>query len=519
MKKQKRILSLLLAAVIMLTMCVPAFAANIADTGASLVEHAVDVAWAATIPAYVVPEEQGQQIADYSVTLENTVIPDGQQLTTVVEYSGTLTEQNGVELPYKLYDESGNEIQSGSQIMTQTAGTPDDTVTVAFGAALTAKAKYAGVYTDTATFTFDVAEKVYTAEEIAADPLLYGIGKTKPEYVVAKFSQEYSTGVTINDHPTVTIFKNGEESDGIMMDFTQSLAQTNSPMNKLVNFGNETVIIEEGVTNIGDYFFQTAKFCDLSISASVSDIGQYSLWGLRSKNINVADANASYCSIDGVLFTKDKMQLLRFPSQKVLDSYEIPSSVTAIYPFAFSTARVANIIVPEKVDSIGERAFGNAYGLNNISVSDQNPNYKSIDGVLFTKDETTLIVYPAGRKGAYTIPETTTQIEELAFSDSVIEDVTIPGTVREIPYKAFSSCMRLKKVAINEGVKTIGDYAFENCGTSSVGGNNFYVNISSSVTSIAKSAFNAARKPKVYAQVGSYAESWATENGYTFVAQ
>lgn len=70
-----------------------------------------------------------------------------------------------------------------SKILTKAAGTPDESVSVSFGAALTAKARYAGVYTDTATFAFDVVEQTYTLDDINADTHLYGI--TIPDSVTS----------------------------------------------------------------------------------------------------------------------------------------------------------------------------------------------------------------------------------------------------------------------------------------------------------------------------------------------
>ncbi len=195
MKKQKAIesvwlaktLSVILAVLILVAMyLVPTSAAELTADGASAstVAHSVNAEFTASIPAYVMPGEPGEASADYTVTLENAIIPDNHELIAKVEYSGSMAEQNGVELLYELLDETGNTIFSGAKILSKSAGTPAESASVSFGAELTEKAKYAGVYTDTATFMFDVAEKVYTLDEINADEHLFAIGKTKPEFPI-----------------------------------------------------------------------------------------------------------------------------------------------------------------------------------------------------------------------------------------------------------------------------------------------------------------------------------------------
>jgi hypothetical protein len=79
--------------------------------------------------------------------------------------------------------------------------------------------------------------------------------------------------------------------------------------------------------------------------------------------------------------------------------------------------------------------------LTTISVDESNQNYSSSDGVLFNKDKTTLMQFPGGKTGSYTIPNSVTTIGE----------------------RAFSGCSGLTSVTIPESVITIGDGAFYNC--------------------------------------------------------
>ena len=92
-------------------------------------------------------------------------------------------------------------------------------------------------------------------------------------------------------------------------------------------------------------------------------------------------------------------------------------SVTTIGEWAFSNCTsLASIDIPNSVTTIGELAFASCTSLASISVASDNPNYIGIDGVLFNKDKTMIVVYPASKDGSeYTIPNSVTTIGELAF--------------------------------------------------------------------------------------------------------
>ena len=99
-----------------------------------------------------------------------------------------------------------------------------------------------------------------------------------------------------------------------------------------------------------------------------------------------------------------------------------------------------------------------------IKVSDCNENYRSIDGVLFTKDGQTLVACPGGMKGEYAVPQGVTEIAEEAFYGcSSLESITIPEGVTKLGLGAFDGCYSLKSITLPEGITEIGDGAFASC--------------------------------------------------------
>lgn len=80
---------------------------------------------------------------------------------------------------------------------------------------------------------------------------------------------------------------------------------------------------------------------------------------------------------------------------------------------------VTTVRIPSSVTRVGNEAFSAAYGLKNIEVAAENPSFTTVDGVLFNKDQTDLITYPASKDGqSYTVPTTVKHILDGAFAQA-----------------------------------------------------------------------------------------------------
>jgi hypothetical protein len=148
-------------------------------------------------------------------------------------------------------------------------------------------------------------------------------------------------------------------------------------------------------------------------------------------------------------------------------SVTIPNSVLSIGDRAFScwSSRLESVFIPASVEYIGEFAFSYSDSLISITVDDENPEYTSQNGVLFSKDMSILIQYPGGISDThYDIPDSVTTIGSSAFSNnSALVSVGIPDSVEIIESEAFQLCDNLFSLTLPSSVKSIGSSAFGYC--------------------------------------------------------
>ena len=179
---------------------------------------------------------------------------------------------------------------------------------------------------------------------------------------------------------------------------------------------------------------------------------------------------------------------LVFRKCKGLTNIRIPDSVTSIRLGAFFNCHsLKNVTIGAGVTSIEDTAFSYCFALTNIEVSTRSENYSSLGGVLFNRSQTILKTFPAGKAGAYVIPDHVVSIGDNAFLGCIglssiwmpdrlssiggdafglckgLADVRIPDAVMSIGHGAFSGCEGLTNVMIGAGVTNIGANAFTHC--------------------------------------------------------
>lgn len=377
----------------------------------------------AIIPEFVEAQTVGEQVDvnAYSVVADKIQVEEGKTLKATIEYDGVLREENGVEIPYKLVDENGD-VASNTTILSQDGDDGITQVSYSFGAITTEKAKYAGLYTGKITFTFEVTDKTYTLEEIEEDPYMFAIGRTKPEYVVARFNKDFSE---------VTIFKNGEDSDGDMRSFSyEGQRNNNNIVSPMIEHADTltSAIVEEGVTTIGGYaFYQCSNLQSVIFPSTLIEIGK----GDTGKENDASDGYVFYeCS---------KLQMPNFQNglQKIEE-----------YSFIDTSSMFGDLIIPNSVTEIEKAAFSGS-GISSVTVSN---GMKEISASTFSSCSNMVTV---------DIPNTITIIGNSAFySCKALASLSLPEGLTEIGERAFASCTGLMSVEFPSSLQTLGERAF-----------------------------------------------------------
>ena len=319
----------------------------------------------------------------------------------------------------------------------------------------------------------------------------------------------------------------------------------NSPPWRIYIISIRDVIINEGVTTIGDRAFTSCmQLASVTIPNSVTSIGERAFYGctfLASVTIPNSVTSIGERAFYGCGFTSVTIPNLvtsiedhvftacihlssvtipnsvtsigngAFSACNQLASVTIPNSVTSIGDDAFNgCSSLESVTIPNSVTSIGEKAFQSCTSLTAINVGEGNSAYSSQGGVLFTKSKDTLIAYPIGRAdSSYIIPNSVTSIRSYAFYYCTsLASVIIGNSVTSIGSYAYYLCTSLASMTIGNSVTSIGDHAFYQC-TSLTS-----VTIPNSVTSIGDYAFDSCESLNtVYNQSSLHLVKGSEDNG------
>ena len=174
-----------------------------------------------------------------------------------------------------------------------------------------------------------------------------------------------------------------------------------------LKYGVENIVIKEGTKGLSDSFFSfDSVIKTISLPASLQYVGEQSF--LSSENIvsiTVADNNNYYSSLDGILYNKEKTELIYYPKGKTDESFTAPKTVKVIYDCAFYQSSVKNVVLPEGLEKIGNSAF---------------------------------------------------------WSNKALESINFPSTLLDVGDNAFEYCSVLDGIALPDGITHIGVSAFYN---------------------------------------------------------
>lgn len=308
-----------------------------------------------------------------------------------------------------------------------------------------------------------------------------------------------------------------------------SLPVTGIGTKAFINLPNlEKIIIPNSVVSIGNSaFVNCPNLKQIELPDSIKSIGKNAFENCPKLEYNTFD-NAKY------LGNKDNpyVALMRITNKSIIE-YKINDKTKLIYGNSFENCDyLTNIVIPASVVAIEALEFASCLNLENIEVDENNQNYQSIDGNLYSKDGKILVKYAVGKKDTnfvipstvetigdfafrfceklenIEIPETVISIGDSAFYNcSSLTNITLPNKITKINSKTFAYCEKLANIEIPTGVISIEKEAFRNCmaltkvvipdGVKNIGDESFFhceklvdVEIPSSITSIGDAIFS-----------------------------
>ena len=232
------------------------------------------------------------------------------------------------------------------------------------------------------------------------------------------------------------------------------------------------------LTSIGSESFCNIAITELDLSGTDTSIDREAFYNCNSletvklSGVKTIGQNAFYnCRKLTSVELSENLTTIEsgaFQSCVALKNIDIPNKVTKLNDNTFSNcSSLKNVSIGSGCTSISTTAFDGTFSIDRITVSEDNKNYTVVDGVLYNKDMTTLVLYPKNRSGEFAVPDTVTTIANSAFDSSPnLTKVTIGKNVKTIGASAFGECKSLKTVIFEDSdtvQKTICDYAFYKC--------------------------------------------------------
>ena len=214
----------------------------------------------------------------------------------------------------------------------------------------------------------------------------------------------------------ITVYIN---EDGTVIHFSGSGKMDDMPEGAQFDGFFTTVIIDEGITSLGNYVFNgMIDVEEIIIPSTVTEIGNYTFNDCRG-----------------------------------LKKIVVPEGVISIGEGAFDGCdALEEIVLPESLESIGERCFAYAGSLRKIDLPDK---IKQIPKEAF---------YRCSRLCEVTLPANLETIGEYAFQEcAVLKAVTLPSSLRKIEQGAFQGCSELEEMRLNQGFEALGERAFCDC--------------------------------------------------------
>lgn len=295
--------------------------------------------------------------------------------------------------------------------------------------------------------------------------------------------------------------------------------------------GNLT--LPETVDDIRAYAFSGSSLSGITLPEGLKNLKEGTFSGCSSlssvtlpKNIENIGRRAFFCSsLSSITLPEGLTEIGEgtFSNCDNLSNITLPESLRNIGAGAFEYSGITSLTIPGNVENMGEELCQGCNSLKNVTLAEgvtAIPDWSfykcgSLSSVSIPSSVKSIgewAFYVCAGLNSIALPEGLTEIKMGAFAacSGLKENITIPGSVTNIGENAFAACKNLKSITILEGVANIESYAFSECD------NLRGAAIPASVTNIGELIFERCKNPAIYGKEGSYAQTYAVQNGIPF---
>lgn len=226
---------------------------------------------------------------------------------------------------------------------------------------------------------------------------------------------------------------------------------------KLINKDLEQCVIREGTEVIADEAFyfklgadsKNRKLMEVIIPNTVTHIGKAAFLACKKMKRIVLPNSVTYLGD------------YAFQACDLMEEIALPDTLAYIGGMAFhQCGSLKHIVIPKKARHVDSTAF---CGCRNVDVESRSSRFVTQDGFLIDNLNKRPLLY-FGKEKIVTMPEGIVWFDWPLFSDSDVEEVTVPDTVTTLGYRAFNSCRSLRKVTLPSTIKEMIGWTFAYCG-------------------------------------------------------
>lgn len=335
--------------------------------------------------------------------------------------------------------------------------------------------------------------------------LLFGVGTIKAQDQLLSDSEPISSGCLKRNNrsngdeasslPTIKLTKEGNILSVDLLNYSSNCGTTGFDMESRMSSGNDDIpsVVISVVPVIPA---EMDCYCPFNISYTVRDFEKNKFYltcwwyegdiELTEGEPLVLEYKTEDVIIDGLKFTLLKTshqakllhqdtwddEVLQIPSEVEYEGEKY--IVTSINGIVFSSnTSIKQIIIPKTVknrdfgrlDGITWNIFYTCLSLETIEVDEDNPAICSIDGVLFNKDKTILISYPAASpRKSYSVPDfVKTAANHAFFNSQHLKNIVLPDNMETLGTRSFTNSNKLEEVILSSSIKELPNYLFNNC--------------------------------------------------------